>query len=147
MTIPMKVYLASSYSRREELIEYRGMLNRAGVVVTSTWLDGEENKDEASRISYARQDLADVDKADMLILFTESRDTPMLRGGKMVEAGYAIGRNKTVIVVGPAQCIFLEVPDIKKYPSFKEFLQAVKDWPPLGPPLVSGLSNDAIRNL
>jgi len=36
----MKIYLASRYSRREELCGYRTQLESMGVEVTSRWLNG-----------------------------------------------------------------------------------------------------------
>jgi hypothetical protein len=46
---PMKIYLASRYSRREELCAYRAELEAMGHTVTSRWLNGEHQIDDKGK--------------------------------------------------------------------------------------------------
>lgn len=122
----MKIYLAASYGRRLELRSYRDEAISAGILVTSSWLNGEEDKTPEAREMYARTDLADIDACDILVLFTEHRDVPFRRGGKMFEAGYAFAKGKPVYAVPHEQNIFLELPEIRKFCSWKDCLEHLK---------------------
>ena len=125
----MKIYLASRYPRREELAGYARDLEDAGYEVTSSWLDGDdeiiENAGEytsaASQI--AQGDLDDVDSADVLISFTENRKlVPYLdaasRGGRHVEFGFARGRGKRLIIVGPSENVFHTLTAVQVFDSW-----------------------------
>lgn len=109
----MKIYLASRYSRREELCGYRDQLEAIGQTVTSRWLTG--NHDNAKRPDgtyepgaarlAAAEDLADIDAAEIVISFTES--APENRtAGRHVEFGYALARGKVMVIVGPPESVF-----------------------------------------
>lgn len=128
----MRIYLASRYSRREELCGYRTQLESIGHTVTARWLNGlhqindagvpvaddgmtklVRDEDESTevkvismRAKFAREDYDDVMSADMLIAFTEKPRSELTRGGRHVELGVAIGAGKIVIVVGPRENIF-----------------------------------------
>lgn len=88
----MKVYLAASYGRKDEINTYREHLEDAGHEVTSSWL--KKSGDEAAEFAlkppheHAEQDLLDILESEALVLFT---DEQYARGGKHVEFGYAIG--------------------------------------------------------
>ena len=103
----MTVYLAGLFESRARLRVERDRLIVAGLTVNSTWLDAPEDvtyaKPEAPYGQIARKDLDEVDAADLLILDTLDV-TP--RGGREFEAGYAVGRGKPVLVVGPARNVF-----------------------------------------
>lgn len=119
----MKVYLASRYRRREELAKYREQLGTAGIGCTSWWLDGEENKDAASREMYARRDMHDIDDADVVVLFTENGPTE--RGGRHFEAGYGFAKGKKVFVVPYRENIFLELPEVLAFPTWEACLDTL----------------------
>ena len=119
----MKVYLASRYGRREELVKFRDLLVKLGVECTSTWLDGEEDKTPEARERYARTDLADIDRSHMLIAFTESSAT--LRGGRHVEFGYALAKEKVCWIVGPRENLFMESKSIRQFDTHIECLAAL----------------------
>jgi nucleoside 2-deoxyribosyltransferase len=122
----LKLYLASSYGRRLELCTYRDEAIMAGALVTASWLNGEEIDTPEAREIYARTDLADIDACDILIIFTEHRDIPFRRGGKMFEAGYAYAKGKQVWAVTHAQNIFLELPEVRKFCSWKDCCESIK---------------------
>lgn len=76
----MKIYLAARYSRREELCRYRSELEDLGHQVTSRWLHGNHQIDDAGlsaeaaqdeRIRFATEDWQDLMDADWCISFTE----------------------------------------------------------------------------
>ncbi len=114
----MKIYLASRYSRREELCGYREILQAAGHVVTSRWLNGKHQitddgqpigdagealvegdsgsqsaKAAKMRREFANEDMKDVCECDVIICFTESPRSTASRGGRHVELGIVIGLN------------------------------------------------------
>ena len=114
----MNIYLASRYPRRPELAVYRAELEAAGHTVVSRWIDGDDEPVEHPEGGYteaagriARGDLDDLDRADVLISFTEEpKIVPYLeaaaRGGRHVEFGYAVAQGKQLIVIGPWENVF-----------------------------------------
>lgn len=112
----MNIYLASRYSRREELCGYRAELHAIGHRVTSRWLNGKHQisdggkpigdhgealiegddggtSDEAARLrcEFASEDVNDVLDASCIIAFTEPPRSSASRGGRHVEFGIALG--------------------------------------------------------
>lgn len=120
-----KVYLAAPYSARDKMRQIRRILQNYGWVVTSSWLDdthplrpgvintAPEQSDEYAAARVA-QDLADIDEADVLMLFTSAWVTTYfsvpfestLSGGRHVETGYALAKGKRVVLVGQPENIF-----------------------------------------
>lgn len=117
----MIIYLASRYSRRLELCGYRDALRAMGHEVTSRWLDGGHQIDDAGvpigdggerlvegdggddseraaelRERFAREDIEDLVRAEALIAFTEPPRSSASRGGRHVELGIALGRNVAI---------------------------------------------------
>lgn len=80
----MRVYLASRFSRGDELLRYKADLERHGIEVTSRWLLGGHEwagtDDDALPIDvgerFAREDLEDLRAADVVVCFTEAPPTP-----------------------------------------------------------------------
>lgn len=142
-----KIYLASRYSRREELCSYRSVLENNGYSVTSRWLngkhqidrdgkpigeDGEKLFEEGSgetaddmRRRFVTEDVADVYAADTLIAFTEEPRSGHSRGGRHVELGLAIARGKRVFVIGQRENLFCYLPEIEHFETWDEFLYYV----------------------
>ncbi len=124
-----KVYLASRYSRRDELVRYAGLLRTIGIEVTSRWVEIEEawsGPEETAGVVYATTDLEDVLEADTIICFTEEPRAKVpfySRGGRHVEFGIAIGQAKRLIVVGPRENIFYMLTRIEQ---FDDFISALK---------------------
>lgn len=123
----MKIYLAGLYSRREELNEYRALIEALGHTVTSRWLNGLHalpagatleqrveamDPEVAERIAqFAREDVSDVLDADLVISFTETGPTP--RGGRHVEFGIAFAVGKKLWVVPGRENIFHWLPSVE----------------------------------
>ena len=95
-----RFYLASIYQRRSEMKEYTEKLEAMGHIVTSRWI--KEDFDDTDWYHQTKVDIQDIDACDVFVVFTEEKGT-MGRGGKDYEAGYAFGKNKPSILVGPVQ--------------------------------------------
>lgn len=109
----MKLYLAGQYKQKEELAAVAGQLRAAGLEVTSRWLEEPhapnitlDEIDVQQLEKYAYADLTDIDACDILVAFATDPSIPTVRGGRHVEFGYALGRGKPIVVVGPYENIF-----------------------------------------
>lgn len=108
----MNVYIASH--SKEQACAIANALSSAGARVTSTWHDIEflrtHEHSEADRESTALRDTDEIDQADVLVLDSGQEK---YAGGKFVEAGYALGTGKTVLVIGRRENMLLWHPLIK----------------------------------
>ena len=121
----MKIYLAAMYSQKPLMEKYAKELRDLGFEVTASWL--EESHHPHSKMSdltnnelvqYAIADLNDIDKSDILVFFSQDPETATVRGGRHVEVGYALAKNKAILVVGPAENIFHYLPNIRQVNSW-----------------------------
>lgn len=144
----MQIYLASRYSRREELCGYRIQLAKIGFIVQARWLDGGHQLSDRGiligdngealvesgdgpenaklRAKFAQDDWEDVTNADIVINFTEPPRSNASRGGRHVEYGIALGMGKPVYVVGYRENIFHWLPKVAFFETFDEVLQVLK---------------------
>ena len=121
-----RIYLAAPYPRKDEIAMYAAELRALGFEVTSSWLEEEHAPTVAlHEVSvdlskeYAAADLRDVDRADVVISFTEPQGTTHSRGGRHVEFGYAFAKGKSLWIVGPVENIFhYLVPANQIFPSW-----------------------------
>lgn len=124
----MKIYLAAPYAARDILKEHVAFWQDHGHEVTCGWVNGTRPLEPASFgtsvvstddevTTHALMDLADIDKADVLVHYTAQylrTLDPRLgdvthnlhSGGRHVETGYALAKEKPVIVIGPDENIF-----------------------------------------
>ena len=116
----LKIYLAASWSRREEMRDVRVKLEGEGHVVTSRWLDEKEGEPKAVA---ARADLDDIDASDVLLAFTENADVGYQTGGRHVELGYALAKRIPVILVGLRENVFHHLGHIPVADSVKDVLR------------------------
>ena len=142
----MRVYLAARYGRLEELQGYRDELVSAGHEVVARWVNGnhrwssEQQWEEAQlgnpttdSVSFAWDDVDDINTADTVISFTELPNSGYSRGGRHVEFGYALGMNhaalltlgvlKRMVIIGPRENVFHNLPGIEVYGSWGEFIE------------------------
>jgi hypothetical protein len=98
----VRIYIAARYARIAEMWDIRTRLQNAGHTVTSSWLSGRHEENEAS----ALLDLADIDSSEVVMVFTDPRGSKNSGGGRWFEAGYAYGRHKKIIFVGEPEIIF-----------------------------------------
>lgn len=129
----MKIYLASRYSRREELCGYRAVLEADGHTITSRWLNGNHQIDdqglsvqatESERVRFAVEDWDDLMAADCCISFTEIPRSERTRGGRHVEFGAALAAGKQCIVIGPRENVFHCLPWVSYFTSWTDFRAA-----------------------
>jgi nucleoside 2-deoxyribosyltransferase len=125
----MKAYLASRYTRRDELRTYAKLLEQFGVEITSRWLDEAEplqsemgDHSDEFYVKTAAIDLEDVDAADVLIFFSEDPLVGTKRGGRHFEHGYAYAKKKPIFVIGPKENVFHYSPGVHHYGSLDEFI-------------------------
>lgn len=146
----MNFYLASRYSRRLELCEYRTALMMRGHTVTSRWLNGSHQisrdgvpinddgealiestdlSNEAAQLreKFALDDLGDIECADVFIAFSEPPRSTASRGGRHVEFGYARALGKVICVVGAPENLFHYLPGVLIYPDWPAFFEEVQD--------------------
>ena len=124
----MKVYLAAPYAGRDVLKGELDTWAELGVEVTCGWVQGTRplgastygisaESTLAEVEAHATMDLADVDRADALVLYTANylqQLDPSLgdvthqlhTGGRHIETGYAIAKDKPVVVLGNDENIF-----------------------------------------
>jgi hypothetical protein len=126
----VKLYLASRYTRRAEMLEYAEELEALGHEVVSRWILGEHDSEEATptdaqQASWAGEDFGDIYLSDALIAFTETPDIGYSRGGRMVELGIALGLHRLVYLVGPAENCFCHLPQVQRYSSWKACRRAL----------------------
>jgi hypothetical protein len=126
----MRVYIAARYSRKDEIKLVRDRLERNHIEVTSSWLDEPHSPDTglngiSSALSqdYAQKDLDDIDKSDTFLFFSERDLTP--RGGRHVEFGYALAKNKNIVIIGDEENIFHFLPQVKLFSTVGFFLREV----------------------
>jgi hypothetical protein len=134
--ITNSAYLASRYSRRQELQGYAAQLLDMGIGVTANWLkdggsrewglDGET--DDVNGRRFALLDIDDVARADTIICFTEEQRTGGLatRGGRHVEFGAALALGKRLCLVGPVENIFYLHPRVEVFGSFYSLRTALR---------------------
>jgi len=118
----LKVYLAAAFYRKEEILQVARQLEELGITVTSRWLT--EQKDVPTDVSRAKFlaeraqiDLDDIDRADILVRFTDDLSSPtvpshLATGSRMGEMLWALAHRKQIFVVGGHQCVFDYLPEI-----------------------------------
>jgi nucleoside 2-deoxyribosyltransferase len=132
----MKVYLAARFSRLPEVVAYAAELEAEGIEVTSRWLRGghewvgtadEEIPVERNAL-FAKEDLDDIEAADMVVCFTESPRSGPARGGRHVEFGYALARGMNILVVGYRENVFYCLPDVDFAPDWRSAKRFLLRW-------------------
>ncbi len=129
----MKVYLAAPYGSRDAIRQYADQLTRIGFKVTSTWLDETHDINEGTQGAaadlpdaqvdkHARDDMRDIDRSDLLVLFTAASVGAEGGGGRHVETGYALAKigPRYVIVVGEPENVFHRLTSVTCVPDWHE---------------------------
>lgn len=124
----MKLYLAAPYAGRDVIRGLAPLFINDGHVITSGWLQASRAitadilgtapaHDTQTVMEHAGMDLEEVDRADVLVHFTArflqalapnlgSVRHQLHSGGRHVETGYALGKHKSVVVLGEPENIF-----------------------------------------
>lgn len=132
----MRIYFAARYSRFSEMLEYKWMVETLGHKVTSRWIHGgphltddELNSNAVEHRLIAERtalnDLKDLQDADCCISFTEAPRLVASRGGRHVELGWALGRGRICLVIGPAENVFHRLPGIRRFGTMQEALMSM----------------------
>lgn len=112
----MKIYLASRYSRKEELKKVAEELEGLGNEIISSWLDcNRRYEDEEDKETYVPRMVNEVKACDCLIMFNDPEGQKGRNGGKHVEFGIAMGLDKRLIVTGHRENLFYYHPKIQFY--------------------------------
>lgn len=127
----MRIYIAGRYSRRDEFREVAAILNAAGCLVTSRWLDEDKpldmNMGDDSEEFYtetSRVDLEDIELANSVLFFSEDPLIGTPRGGRHVEFGYALAKGKRISVIGPKENVFHYSPRVSHYSTLTHFMES-----------------------
>jgi len=107
----MDIYIAHNMEARDWLrSDVVPVLQAAGHTVTSQWIL--EDPYSLPRSENAEQDLADIDRADILLMFIDPfADKP--GKGKWVEWGYAMGSGcKAMLIGSDSSCVFCHHPSV-----------------------------------
>jgi nucleoside 2-deoxyribosyltransferase len=117
----LRAYLAAPYAARPQIREYAEDLMHLGIDVVASWLDEEHEinagttgsapgLDPAEVARHAATDLDDIERCDVLVLFTARAlgldPADVHSGGRHVETGYALAKDIPVIVVGEPENVF-----------------------------------------
>lgn len=118
-----RIYLASLYSRIEEMEAHAlRLMNDYGYDITSRWVFGGE--EGFTREAIAIFDLEDVDAADTIVAFSEPYGTYYKGGGRNVELGWAMAKNKRCVLIGERENVFMDHPMIEQYDTLDAWLKS-----------------------
>ncbi len=133
----LAVYLAARYSRKDEIKQKSLELIDMGINCTSRWLDEKcsptttmAETGDAFCLEVANTDIEDIDRADVLVLFTENPEIPFVRGGRHFESGYAYAKGIQTLTCGPKENVFHHLQKIANFDNWetiKEVLQTIKE--------------------
>src|ERR1039458_2946800 len=123
----LRVYLAASYSMKKQIEAEAAELRALGIEITSSWLEEkhapttqmEELTHEEHQL-YAMRDVQDVLDADVFVFHTDPTKT-IVRGGRHVEFGIAVGAGMHIYVVGEErENIFHRLPDVRHFVTWED---------------------------
>ena len=103
-TIPItKIYVAGSFHDKETIANYSTKLSTYGYTIVSGWINRENNLNKPMIYrKCADADFDEIDLADCVVAFLDDPKYPYR--GTFTEIGYAIGKNKKVIICCKGQC-------------------------------------------
>jgi nucleoside 2-deoxyribosyltransferase len=121
----VRIYLAARFGRRDELREIARALRRLGYVVTSSWLEQQEDAiDSPDSPHLAALDLREIGECDVFVAFTDHPGTPGAeRGGRHVEFGAAAVLGKMIVICGPVEHLFHRLPNVVRVASVMRLLE------------------------
>ncbi len=137
----MRVYLAARFDRLSELNDYADWLRGIGFIIDCRWLTGthqlhpgaeqldkptgfENQPDGVTMLArpFAEDDLEDIRRADILVLFSERSESHSKRGGRHVEFGIALGLGKLLVVIGPRENVFHCLEKVVRFDTWADSL-------------------------
>jgi len=118
-----RVYIAAPYPIRDVAIALMRRLEVSGCEVTSTWLKAPDKLSD----EFARVDLADVARADVLIALNPDGWQERGTGGRHVEFGYALALGKPILLIGQRANIFHHLSTVKAVEDWEDLAKHVKN--------------------
>ena len=115
------------------MADVAGQLRERGHEVTSRWHEGDAHlateddllgPDQTLAICLASEDWDDLERAELVISFTEPPRSAPNRGGRHVEYGLALGLGIPCWVVGPREHVFHVLAD-RVFATWEEALGAL----------------------
>lgn len=112
--ITTRVYLAGRSEDQPILQALRDALTREGIGCTSRWLNGFDSDPFVG----ARNDLEDIARADVFVLYNPAHVHRTGTGGRHFETGYAWSLRRPILLVGTPENIFqpyvanITLPDV-----------------------------------
>jgi len=125
------IYFAARYSHAATLRNRKREIEASGhCLVVSRWINGDQTRapgetEAATLARFGREDLEDIDRCSTLIAFTEEPRTVLTCGGRHFEAGYALSRGAQVLIVGPRENIFYQLPQVTYFKIWNACLAAI----------------------
>ena len=117
----MRIYLAAPYDEMHRMQEWAARLEKAGHVITAKWIHG--NEEGMTLHDAAQMDLDDIDAADAVVSMVLPKGSMFSSGGRHVEFGYGLARDKLMIVVSDhAENIFHELDSVVKCPALLDVI-------------------------
>lgn len=132
----LRVYFSARSARQPELQAFAAELRDLGLEVSSRWLFSQgADAHNAQRRRAAEEDLADLRSSDVCIAFTDGtaamEDAPTASagsGGRHVEFGYALAQSLKLVVVGPREHLFHELPGVVAVADWPSALRVLEQW-------------------
>lgn len=130
----LKVYLASRWEDRDEIIGYRDYLEKAAdIESTSRWLTPTHPRlqrkvaqDKKTGRTVQARDIEDILRADIVIVFSPRKAHGNGTGGRHVECGIAIGTGKKVLLCGIPENVFHCNELVKTVPTVEKLVPHLK---------------------
>jgi len=127
-----RIYIASRYSRRDEMRDVAEQMSERGFIVSSTWLQEDyplnmnlDGLTPEQHAQIAAQDLEDITGSDIMVFFGEDQNNQPPRGGRHCEFGFALALGVRIYIVGERENIFHYMPDIKVVPNLEELWEVI----------------------
>lgn len=109
-------YIAGSFNRKPELINYMHEFEADGCHCTSRWLKSAHEVDfqeDVDKLAYdgfgyqfACEDVDDIVRAEAVIFFSSANHASKGRGGRHTEFGIATALCRPLFIIGERECAF-----------------------------------------
>lgn len=119
----MRIYLAARYGRREEIEGYANLLAEDGHEITARWVYGGE--EGLTREDIALLDFEDVERANLVVGFTDPYESLNKGGARHFELGLGFALGAATYIVGPKEIVFHHLPEIEQFDTFEEFRKEI----------------------
>lgn len=115
-------YIASAFTRKEEMRYIRSTMQAAGFNVVADWLDEPAESDDTAptdeyREACALLDLKNVNECDVFVCFIGG-----VGSGHHTELGLALCGGKRIVLIGKKNNIFHYLPLLDYFTDFADFL-------------------------